>query len=63
VAGLAGAVLPGWVDGGSLAAGALAASFPASVPTLAPFAGALLASSLVSLGWAWMRPAVHPHPA
>ena len=56
VAGLLGAVVPGWFSGGSLAAGVLAASFPTSVPTLAPFAGALLASTVVSLVLAWMRP-------
>ena len=56
VAGLLGAVVPGWFTGGSLAAGVLAASFPTSVPTLAPFAGALLASTVVSLVLAWMRP-------
>jgi Na+/proline symporter len=53
-AGLAGAVLPGWLEGGSVAAGLLAASFPGSVPTLAPFVGALLASTLVSVGVAWV---------
>lgn len=56
-AGLLGAVLPGWVSSGSLGAGVLAASFPTSVPTLAPFAGALLASTAVSLALAWARPA------
>jgi Na+/proline symporter len=52
LAGLVGAVLPGWVNSGSFAQGVWAASFPASVPTLAPFAGALLASTAVSVGWA-----------
>ncbi|WP_342631152.1 sodium:solute symporter family transporter [Marinobacter alkaliphilus] len=56
VAGLLGAVLPGWVSQGSFTAGALAASFPDSIPTLAPFLGALLASSLVSLLIAWLYP-------
>lgn len=58
LAGLAGAVLPGWIQGGSLGAGLLAASFPGSVPTLWPFLGALVASTVVSLAlaWAW------PHP-
>ncbi|MFC3286011.1 sodium:solute symporter family transporter [Litchfieldella rifensis] len=54
LAGLVGAVLPGWVTQGSLSAGILAASFPGGVPTLGPFLGALLASTLVSLlvaGW------------
>ncbi|MBM3361582.1 MAG: sodium:solute symporter, partial [Betaproteobacteria bacterium] len=36
LAGLLGAVLPGWWAGGSLQAGLLAASFPNSIPTLAP---------------------------
>lgn len=61
VAGLAGAVLPGAVTGGSLAAGLVAASFPGSIPTLAPFAGALLASSVVSVAlalWPVRAPAV-----
>jgi Na+/proline symporter len=56
LAGLLGAVLPGWVSGGHIGAGLLAASFPGSVPTLAPFVGALLASTLVSLALAWWRP-------
>jgi Na+/proline symporter len=56
VAGLVGAVLPGWMDGGSLAAGVMAASFPNSIPTLAPFVGALVASSLVSVLAVWARP-------
>ncbi|SER89342.1 Na+/proline symporter [Vreelandella subterranea] len=52
IAGLLGAVLPGWIASGSLAAGLMAATFPAGIPTLGPFLGALLASSLVSIGWA-----------
>ena len=56
LAGVLGAVLPGWISGGSLAAGLLAASFPDSIPTLAPFAGALLASAVVSVLAAWARP-------
>jgi Na+/proline symporter len=59
VAGLLGAVLPGWVSGGSVSAGLLAASFPTSVPTLAPFAGALLASTGVSLLLVWLKPQGH----
>jgi SSS family solute:Na+ symporter len=55
VAGLAGAVLPGWIGTGSLAGGVLAASFPGSVPTLGPFAGALLASTVVSVAMS-LRP-------
>lgn len=56
LAGLLGAVLPGWVFGGHIGAGLLAASFPGSVPTLAPFVGALLASAVVSVFLAWWRP-------
>ncbi|XGA80960.1 sodium:solute symporter [Halomonas sp. CH40] len=52
LAGMLGAILPGWVMQGSLSAGLLAASFPNSIPTLAPFVGALLASTLVSVGLA-----------
>jgi Na+/proline symporter len=52
IAGLLGAVLPGWTASGSLAAGLMAATFPAGIPTLGPFLGALFASSLVSIGWA-----------
>ena len=57
VAGLVGAVLPGWLAQGSLEAGLLAASFPGSVPTLAPFLGALLCSTAVSVAVAlrWPR--------
>ena len=56
VSGLIGAVVPGWITQGSLAGGALAASFPDSVPTLGPFLGALLASTGVSLLIALLRP-------
>jgi SSS family solute:Na+ symporter len=52
VAGLLGAVLPGWVHSGDLAQGLWAASFPDSIPTLAPFAGALVASAVVSVALA-----------
>lgn len=52
LAGLAGAVIPGWLAGGSLGAGIAAASFPGGVPTLGPFAGALAASTLTSLALA-----------
>lgn len=60
VAGVLGAVLPGWLSSGSVIGGVLAASFPTSVPTLAPFAGALLASSAVCVALAWLgsRPKV-----
>ncbi|WP_275285831.1 sodium:solute symporter family transporter [Halomonas elongata] len=57
VAGLLGAVLPGWVSQGEPMAGLLAASFPGGVPTLPPFLGALVASTLVSLLVAGFRPA------
>ncbi|MBM3364080.1 MAG: sodium:solute symporter, partial [Betaproteobacteria bacterium] len=57
LAGLLGAVLPGWWAGGSLQAGLLAASFPNSIPTLAPFAAALLASSAISLLLVWISSA------
>ncbi|MGM0982756.1 MAG: sodium:solute symporter family transporter [Pseudomonadota bacterium] len=63
LAGLFGAVLPGWVTQGSLSAGVLAASFPGSIPTLAPFLGALLASTLASLLIAWLRPGARLHLA
>ncbi|UYG02955.1 sodium:solute symporter [Halomonas sp. LR3S48] len=56
VAGLLGAILPGWLAQGSLAAGVLAASFPGSIPTLPPFLGALVASTLVSLAVAGAVP-------
>nr|WP_297459035.1 sodium:solute symporter [uncultured Halomonas sp.] len=56
VAGLIGALLPGWIAQGSLTAGLLAASFPGGVPTLGPFVGALAASTLVSLLIALARP-------
>jgi Na+/proline symporter len=56
VAGLVGAIVPGWLEGGSLIAGIEAASFPTGVPTLAPFLGALIASSAVSVLLAWLRP-------
>ena len=56
LAGMLGAVLPGWITTGSLAQGLLAASFPTGVPGLAPFLGALVLSTLVSLAVAWARP-------
>jgi len=52
IAGVVGAVAPGWITSGSLAGGILAASFPGSIPTLPPFLGALLLSTLVSLALA-----------
>lgn len=56
LAGMLGAVLPGWMTTGSLAQGLLAASFPTGVPGLEPFLGALVLSTLVSLLVAWARP-------
>jgi hypothetical protein len=52
LAGLVGAVLPGWIDQGSVSAGVMAATFPGSVPTLGPFVGALLLSTAVSVALA-----------
>ena len=49
LAGLLGAILPGWLSQGSLVAGVVAASFPGSIPTLGPFVGALVASTLMSV--------------
>jgi solute:Na+ symporter, SSS family len=57
LAGLAGAIAPGWIAGGSLVAGLEAASFPGAIPTLWPFVGALAASALVSLALALLNPA------
>ncbi|WP_058616779.1 sodium:solute symporter family transporter [Tepidimonas taiwanensis] len=57
LAGLLGAIAPGAWESGSLWQGVVAATFPNNVPTLAPFAGALLASTAVSLLWTWLRPA------
>lgn len=56
VGGLVGAVLPGWIGEGSLAAGVLAATFPSGVPALAPFLAALLASTVLSMLFAWLNP-------
>ena len=55
VAGLAGAVLPGWVVSGSLGSGLEAATFPGAVPTLPPFLGALLASTVVAVAWSLVQ--------
>lgn len=49
VAGLLGAVLPGWITTGSVADGTRLATFPDGVPTLDPFLGALLASTAVAV--------------
>ena len=49
LAGVLGAILPGWLSGGTGMAGLEAASFPGSIPTLMPFVGALAGSGLISL--------------
>ncbi|XKH02453.1 sodium:solute symporter [Marinobacter nauticus] len=49
LAGLVGAILPDWVLTGSVKEAIHIASFPGGAPTLAPFAGALLASGGVTL--------------
>lgn len=46
-AGLAGSIVPGWWQGGGPVAGLHAASFPGGAPTLGPFAGAMIASTVV----------------
>lgn len=56
LAGLVGAVVPGWWATGSLWAGVVAASFPNSIPTLGPFLGALIASTVVCYGLSLLRP-------
>lgn len=58
IAGLLGAILPGWVSQGSLMAGVVAASFPGSIPTLGPFLGALITSTLVSVLLAYLTLAI-----
>jgi Na+/proline symporter len=55
LAGLVGAVLPGWFATGTLQGGLEVASFPGGVPTLAPFVGALLASTIAALAIALIR--------
>ncbi|PPK50256.1 sodium:solute symporter family transporter [Marinobacter persicus] len=49
LAGLIGAILPDWAMTGSLKEALYIASFPGGAPTLAPFAGAILASAGVTL--------------
>jgi Na+/proline symporter len=49
IAGLIGAVVPGWIETGDWMTGLLLASFPNNTPTLGPFAGALLGSSIATL--------------
>jgi DNA-binding transcriptional LysR family regulator len=63
LAGLVGAVLPGWIATGSALQGLLLASFPDTVPTLPPFLGALAASALVSVLFALLLPARKPELA
>jgi solute:Na+ symporter, SSS family len=48
-AGLAGAFVAGWVAAGSLPGAVDAVTFPDAVPSLAPFAGALIASTIVTV--------------
>lgn len=48
LAGLPGAILPGVIATGSVSGGLLAATFPDATPTLGPFLGALLTSTLVT---------------
>ncbi len=63
LAGLLGAILPGWLDTGSALQGAVLASFPNTVPTLPPFVGALVASTVVSVLCALLLPARQPQTA
>jgi solute:Na+ symporter, SSS family len=49
LAGLAGAVLPGVIASGSLVEGVRLATFPDAIPTMAPFVGAVLASTAAAL--------------
>jgi Na+(H+)/acetate symporter ActP len=61
LAGLIGAVAPGWLETGSVWQGVVLASFPSNTPTLAPFVAALLASSLACVGVAmWSSRASPP---
>lgn len=50
LAGLIGAIAPGAVASGALSEGLRQATFPTGVPTLQPFLGALVASSIVAVG-------------
>lgn len=60
LAGLFGALLPGWVAGGTLMSGLMVASFPGGVPTLGPFASALAASAAVSVLMVLVLPRRNP---
>lgn len=53
VAGVVGAVALSWVATGTLRGAIDAVTFPDAVPTLAPFAGALVASALVTMAVSW----------
>ncbi|MEL0167419.1 MAG: sodium:solute symporter [Pseudomonadaceae bacterium] len=63
LAGLLGAILPGWWETGSALQGLILASFPNTVPTLPPFVGALAASTVVSVLCALVAPARQPQIA
>ncbi|WP_341706378.1 sodium:solute symporter [Halopseudomonas sp.] len=63
LAGLLGAILPGWLETGSALQGAVLASFPNTVPTLPPFVGALVASTVVSVLCALLLSARQPQTA
>ncbi|MEH6492683.1 sodium:solute symporter [Halopseudomonas sp.] len=56
LAGLLGAVLPGWISSGDALQGVMIASFPGGVPSLGPFVGALVASALVSVAVVLLLP-------
>jgi solute:Na+ symporter, SSS family len=56
LAGLAGAFGAGWVAAGSLAGAVAAVTFPDAVPTLSPFAGAVVASTLVTVAVSLVTP-------
>lgn len=56
LAGLLGAIVPGWVSAGSLSGGLASATFPGGVPTLEPFAGALLGSTVAAMVIAGLFP-------
>jgi solute:Na+ symporter, SSS family len=56
VAGLLAPVVPGWMASGSALAGLHLATFPGAAPTLAPFAAALGASTLVTLALSVVAP-------
>lgn len=49
LAGVVGAVVPGWASSGTVLEGVRLASFPGAVPTLPPFAGAVVASAVVAV--------------